>query len=38
MAAYVFRRVALRLPAGLTLERVRIREDDTLYADSTGAD
>jgi 6-pyruvoyltetrahydropterin/6-carboxytetrahydropterin synthase len=38
MAAYVFRRVAPRLPTGLTLERVRIREDETLYADSTGAD
>jgi len=38
MAAYVFGRVAPRLPAGLTLERVRIREDETLYADSTGAD
>jgi 6-pyruvoyl-tetrahydropterin synthase len=38
MAAYVFRRVAPRLPAGVTLERVRIREDETLYADSTGAD
>ena len=33
---YVFRRVAARLPAGVVLERVRILEDPTLYADCTG--
>lgn len=36
IAAYVFRRIAARLPAGLVLERVRIMEDPTLYADCTG--
>ncbi len=36
IAAYVFRRIALRLPAELALERVRIMEDPTLYADCTG--
>jgi 6-pyruvoyltetrahydropterin/6-carboxytetrahydropterin synthase len=36
IAAYVFARVAARLPAGVTLERVRILEDPTLYADCTG--
>jgi 6-pyruvoyltetrahydropterin/6-carboxytetrahydropterin synthase len=36
IAAYVFRRIAARLPAGLMLERVRIMEDPTLYADCTG--
>ena len=29
-------RVAARLPAGVVLERVRILEDPTLYADCTG--
>jgi 6-pyruvoyltetrahydropterin/6-carboxytetrahydropterin synthase len=38
LAAYVFQCVARRLQAGVTLERVQIREDETLYADSTGAD
>lgn len=38
MAAYIFQRIAPRLPAGLRLERVRIREDETLYADYTGSD
>jgi 6-pyruvoyltetrahydropterin/6-carboxytetrahydropterin synthase len=38
IAAYVFRRIAPRLPPDLILERVRILEDPTLYADSTGAD
>lgn len=38
IAAYVFRRIAERLPAGLVLVRVRIMEDPTLYADYTGAD
>ena len=36
IAAHVFARVAARLPAGVTLERVRILEDPTLYADCTG--
>jgi 6-pyruvoyl-tetrahydropterin synthase len=37
IAAYVFRRIAARLPADLVLERVRVTEDPTLYADCTGA-
>lgn len=36
IAAYVFLRVASRLPAGVALERVRILEDPTLYGDCTG--
>jgi 6-pyruvoyltetrahydropterin/6-carboxytetrahydropterin synthase len=36
IAADVFRRIAARLPADLMLERVRIMEDPTLYADCTG--
>jgi 6-pyruvoyltetrahydropterin/6-carboxytetrahydropterin synthase len=36
IAAHVFPRVAARLPTGVTLERVRIMEDPTLYADCTG--
>lgn len=36
IAAHVFARVAARLPAGVALERVRIVEDPTLYADCTG--
>jgi 6-pyruvoyltetrahydropterin/6-carboxytetrahydropterin synthase len=36
IASYVFRRIAARLPAELVLERVRIMEDPTLYADCTG--
>jgi 6-pyruvoyl-tetrahydropterin synthase len=36
IAAHVFRRIAPRLPAGTVLERVRIMEDPTLYADCTG--
>jgi 6-pyruvoyltetrahydropterin/6-carboxytetrahydropterin synthase len=36
IAAYVFNRIAARLPVGLDLERVRIMEDPTLYADCTG--
>jgi len=36
IAAYVFRRIAGRLPADLVLERIRIMEDPTLYADCTG--
>ena len=38
IAAYVFCRVAARLPNGVALERVRIAEDPTLYADCTGID
>jgi 6-pyruvoyltetrahydropterin/6-carboxytetrahydropterin synthase len=36
IAAYVFPRIAAQLPSGLVLERVRIMEDPTLYADCTG--
>lgn len=36
IAAYLFPRLAARLPAGSVLERVRIMEDPTLYADCTG--
>jgi 6-pyruvoyltetrahydropterin/6-carboxytetrahydropterin synthase len=37
IAAYLFPRVAARLPAGVTLERVRILEDPTLYGDCTAS-
>jgi 6-pyruvoyltetrahydropterin/6-carboxytetrahydropterin synthase len=37
IAAYLFPRIAARLPAGVALERVRIEEDPTLYADCTGS-
>ena len=36
LPAFAFPRIAARLPAGSVLERVRIMEDPTLYADSTG--
>jgi 6-pyruvoyltetrahydropterin/6-carboxytetrahydropterin synthase len=36
IAAYLFPRIAARLPARVSLERVRIAEDPTLYADCTG--
>jgi 6-pyruvoyltetrahydropterin/6-carboxytetrahydropterin synthase len=36
IAAYVYARIAPRLPDGLVLERVRIMEDPTLYGDCTG--
>jgi 6-pyruvoyltetrahydropterin/6-carboxytetrahydropterin synthase len=36
IAIDVYRRIAPRLPPGVTLERVRIMEDPTLYADCTG--
>jgi 6-pyruvoyltetrahydropterin/6-carboxytetrahydropterin synthase len=36
IAEYVFRRIAARLPATVVLERVRVMEDPTLYADCTG--
>ena len=35
MATYLFARIALRLPAGVGLERVRIAEDATLHGDCT---
>jgi 6-pyruvoyltetrahydropterin/6-carboxytetrahydropterin synthase len=35
IARDVFRRVERRLPAGVTLERVRVAEDATLHADCT---
>jgi 6-pyruvoyltetrahydropterin/6-carboxytetrahydropterin synthase len=38
IAVYLFRRIAARLPNGVALERVRIAEDPTLYADCTGMD
>ena len=36
LAMDVYRRIAARLPRGVILERVRIMEDPTLYADCTG--
>jgi 6-pyruvoyltetrahydropterin/6-carboxytetrahydropterin synthase len=36
IAVLVFPRIAARLPAPVVLERVRILEDPTLYADCTG--
>ena len=36
IAMELYRRIAPRLPQGVTLERVRIMEDPTLYADCTG--
>jgi 6-pyruvoyltetrahydropterin/6-carboxytetrahydropterin synthase len=36
IAAYLYPRIAARLTDGVTLERVRIAEDPTLYADCTG--
>ncbi len=38
IARDVFRRLLPRLPRDVTLERVRIMEDPTLYADCTGLD
>src|SRR5262245_5900769 len=38
IALDVFRRLLPRLPREVTLERVRIMEDPTLYADCTGLD
>jgi 6-pyruvoyltetrahydropterin/6-carboxytetrahydropterin synthase len=37
IASLVYTRIAARLPGGVVLERVRILEDPTLYADCTGA-
>jgi len=36
LARLVYARIAPRLPPGVTLERVRISEDETLHADCTG--
>jgi 6-pyruvoyltetrahydropterin/6-carboxytetrahydropterin synthase len=36
MAAYLYPRIAARLPEGVQLERVRVAEDASLYADCTG--
>jgi 6-pyruvoyltetrahydropterin/6-carboxytetrahydropterin synthase len=38
IASYVFGRIVSRMPARVTLARVRIAEDATLYADCTGTD
>jgi 6-pyruvoyltetrahydropterin/6-carboxytetrahydropterin synthase len=38
ISAYIFARIVPRLPAGVSLARVRIAEDPTLYADCTGVD
>jgi 6-pyruvoyltetrahydropterin/6-carboxytetrahydropterin synthase len=37
LATHLYHRIAARLPQGVTLERVRVMEDPTLYADCTGA-
>jgi 6-pyruvoyltetrahydropterin/6-carboxytetrahydropterin synthase len=37
IASLVYARIAARLPEGVALERVRILEDPSLYADCTGA-
>jgi 6-pyruvoyltetrahydropterin/6-carboxytetrahydropterin synthase len=36
IARDIFQRIAARLPAGITLKRVRVAEDATLHADCTG--
>jgi 6-pyruvoyltetrahydropterin/6-carboxytetrahydropterin synthase len=38
LARWLYARIARRLPAGVTLERVRVAETDTLHADCTGLD
>lgn len=38
VAAWCWRRIAPRLPSGAELERVRVAEDATLWADCTGVD
>lgn len=35
LAAYLYQRVAARLPSGVRLDRVRVAEDDTLHGDCT---
>src|SRR5512143_746828 len=36
LAVHLFRRLAVQLPAGVRLARVRVAEDPTLYAECTG--
>ncbi|MGH7701846.1 MAG: 6-carboxytetrahydropterin synthase [Gemmatimonadales bacterium] len=36
VAEYLFRRIAARLPAPVRLERVRVQEDEALYAECNG--
>jgi len=36
LAAYLFPRVQAQLPEGVTLERLRVAEDETLHGDCTG--
>lgn len=36
LARFLFQRIAPRLPAGVTLARVRVAEDASLHADCTG--
>jgi 6-pyruvoyltetrahydropterin/6-carboxytetrahydropterin synthase len=36
LAEYLFRRIGPRVPGGAVLERIRVSEDPTLYADCTG--
>ena len=38
LARWLFGRIARRLPAGVTLARVRVAEDDSLHADCTDGD
>jgi 6-pyruvoyltetrahydropterin/6-carboxytetrahydropterin synthase len=38
IATWLFPRVAARLPAGVSLARLRVEEDPTLYAECTGLD
>jgi 6-pyruvoyltetrahydropterin/6-carboxytetrahydropterin synthase len=36
LASWLYERIALRLPRGVRLERVRVAEDESLHADCTG--
>jgi len=36
LAEHLFARIGARLPAGVTLARVRVAEDETLHAECTG--
>ena len=36
VAGYLYRRISPRLPGGVRLDRVRVQEDATLYAECTG--
>lgn len=38
LAMWLFRRIAARLPTGVRLDRVRVDEDPTLYAECTGVE